>query len=125
MNFSYYGAFTWMPSLLADQFGSLTKSFGYTLAIAIAQLPFLAAWLVEIWGRRKTLSVFLAVSAVAAFAFSQAGSVAAVLGFGMLLSASNLWRVGRTVCGDSKSIRPACALLRPVPLRHVAEWLPS
>ena len=81
-----------MPSLLADQFGSLTKSFGYTLAIAVAQLPgyFLAAWLVEIWGRRKTLSVFLAVSAVAAFAFSQAGSVAAVLGFGMLLSASNL-----------------------------------
>ena len=94
VNFSYYGAFTWMPSLLADQFGSLTKSFGYTLAIAVAQLPgyFLAAWLVEIWGRRKTLSVFLAVSAVAAFAFSQAGSVAAVLGFGMLLSASNLAR---------------------------------
>lgn len=92
VNFSYYGAFAWMPSLLADQFGSLTKSFGYTLAIAVAQLPgyFLAAWLVEIWGRRKTLSVFLAVSAVAAFAFSQAGSVAAVLGFGMLLSASNL-----------------------------------
>ena len=92
VNFSYYGAFTWMPSLLADQFGSLTKSFGYTLAIAIAQLPgyFLAAWLVEVWGRRKTLSVFLAVSAVAAFAFSQASSVAAVLCFGMLLSASNL-----------------------------------
>ncbi len=92
MNFSYYGAFTWMPSLLADQFGSLTKSFGYTLAISIAQLPgyFLAAWLVEVWGRRKTLSIFLAVSAVAAFAFSQAGFVALVLVFGMLLSASNL-----------------------------------
>ena len=92
VNFSYYGAFTWMPSLLADQFGSLTKSFGYTLAISIAQLPgyFLAAWLVEVWGRRKTLSIFLAVSAVAAFAFSQAGSVALVLVFGMLLSASNL-----------------------------------
>ena len=92
VNFSYYGAFTWMPSLLADQFGSLTKSFGYTLAIAIAQLPgyFLAAWLVEIWGRRTTLSVFLAVSAVAAFLFANAGSVATVLIFGMLLSASNL-----------------------------------
>lgn len=92
VNFSYYGAFTWMPSLLADQFGTLTKSFGYTLIISLAQLPgyFLAAWLVEIWGRRKTLSIFLAVSAIAAFAFSQAGSVAAVLGFGMLLSASNL-----------------------------------
>jgi putative MFS transporter len=92
VNFSYYGAFTWMPSLLADQFGSLTKSFGYTLAISLAQLPgyFLAAWLVEVWGRRKTLSTFLAVSAVAAFLFSQAGSVTAVLCFGMLLSASNL-----------------------------------
>lgn len=92
VNFSYYGAFTWMPSLLADQFGSLTSSFGYTLIISLAQLPgyFLAAWLVEIWGRRRTLSVFLAVSAVAAFTFSQAGSVAAVIGFGMLLSASNL-----------------------------------
>ena len=92
VNFSYYGAFTWMPSLLADQFGSLTSSFGYTLIVSLAQLPgyFLAAWLVEIWGRRRTLSVFLAVSAVAAFAFSQAGSVAAVIGFGMLLSASNL-----------------------------------
>lgn len=92
VNFSYYGAFTWIPSLLADQFGSLTSSFGYTLIISLAQLPgyFLAAWLVEIWGRRRTLSVFLAVSAVAAFAFSQAGSVAAVIGFGMLLSASNL-----------------------------------
>ena len=92
VNFSYYGAFTWMPSLLADQFGSLTSSFGYTLIISLAQLPgyFLAAWLVEIWGRRRTLSVFLAVSAVAAFAFSQAESVAAVIGFGMLLSASNL-----------------------------------
>ncbi|MBM6698989.1 MFS transporter [Bifidobacterium pullorum subsp. saeculare] len=92
VNFSYYGAFTWMPSLLADQFGSLTSSFGYTLVISLAQLPgyFLAAWLVERWGRRRTLSVFLAVSAVAAFAFSQAGTVAMVLGFGMLLSASNL-----------------------------------
>lgn len=92
VNFSYYGAFTWMPSLLADEFGSLTKSFGYTLAIAIAQLPgyFLAAWLVEVWGRRKTLSIFLAVSAVAAFLFSQSTSVTAVLCFGMLLSASNL-----------------------------------
>ncbi len=92
VNFSYYGAFTWMPSLLAEQFGSLTKSFGYTLAISLAQLPgyFLAAWLVERWGRRRTLSVFLAVSAVAAFLFSQSVNVPQVLGFGMLLSASNL-----------------------------------
>ncbi len=92
VNFSYYGAFTWMPSLLAQQFGSLTRSFGYTLVIALAQLPgyALAAWLVEIWGRRNTLCVFLAVSACMAFLFAHGTSVAAVLVFGMLLSASNL-----------------------------------
>lgn len=92
VNFSYYGAFTWMPSLLAHQFGSLTSSFGYALIIALAQLPgyFLAAWLVERWGRRRTLAAFLAVSAGAAFLFAGASSVVQVIGFGMLLSASNL-----------------------------------
>lgn len=92
VNFAYYGAFTWMPSLLSEQFGSLTSSFGYSLIIALAQLPgyFLAAWLVEVWGRRRTLCIFLAVSALAALLFSQANSVPQVLGFGMLLSAANL-----------------------------------
>lgn len=92
VNFAYYGAFTWMPSLLTEQFGSLTSSFGYSLVIALAQLPgyFLAAWLVEVWGRRRTLCTFLAVSAIAALLFSQANSVPQVLGFGMLLSAANL-----------------------------------
>jgi putative MFS transporter len=92
VNFSYYGAFSWMPSLLADQFGSLTTSFGYALIISVAQLPgyFLAAWLVEKIGRRACLVGFLAVSAVAAFFFAQTLTAGAVLGWGMLLSASNL-----------------------------------
>ncbi|MCI1901923.1 MAG: MFS transporter [Bifidobacteriaceae bacterium] len=92
VNFSYYGAFSWMPSLLADQFGSLTTSFEYTLIISLAQIPgyFLAAWLVEKIGRRACLVGFLAVSALSALMFSQTASSAAVLGWGMLLSASNL-----------------------------------
>jgi putative MFS transporter len=92
VNFSYYGAFLWMPSLLADQFGSLTTSFGYTLVISLAQLPgyFLAAWLVEKIGRRACLVGFLAVSAISSVLFSLATSVASVLVWGMLLSASNL-----------------------------------
>lgn len=92
VNFSYYGAFTWMPSLLADQFGSLTRSFGYTLLISLAQLPgyALAAWLVEVWGRRTTLCSFLAVSAAMAFLFAHSSSVVSVIVFGMLMSASNL-----------------------------------
>ena len=65
MNFSYYGAFIWLPSLLVASGLDLVRSFGYTLVITLAQLPgyALAAVLVEVWGRRPTLSVFLAGSA--------------------------------------------------------------
>ena len=92
VNFSYYGAFTWMPSLLAHQFGSLTRSFGYTLLISLAQLPgyALAAWLVEVWGRRWTLCIFLAASAGMAMLFAGSGSPASVIVFGMLLSLANM-----------------------------------
>lgn len=91
VNFSYYGAFVWMPSLLSTRF-TMVKSFEYTLIISLAQLPgyFLAAWLVEKWGRRATLASFLVVSALAAIGFGQASSVTAVLILGCLLSASNL-----------------------------------
>ncbi len=106
VNFSYYGAFTWMPSLLADQFGSLTKSFGYTLAIAVAQLPgyFLAAWLVEIWGRRKTLSVFLARVSRGRVCFLASGFRSCGVGLWHVAVRIQSWRVGRTVCGDSGNL---------------------
>ncbi len=54
VNFSYYGAFIWIPSLLVSQGFSLTKSFGFTLIITLAQLPgyAAAAFLIEAWGRR-------------------------------------------------------------------------
>ena len=66
VNFSYYGAFIWIPSILVAQGYDLVRSFGFTLIITLAQLPgyAVAAWLIEVWGRRLTLSVFLAGSAV-------------------------------------------------------------
>ena len=68
VNFSYYGAFIWLPSLLVSQGFDLVQSFGYTLVITLAQLPgyALAAVLVEVCGRRPTLATFLLGSAVAA-----------------------------------------------------------
>ena len=38
-NFSYYGAFIWLPSLLVASGFTLVKSFEYTLIITVAQLP--------------------------------------------------------------------------------------
>lgn len=76
INFSYYGAFIWLPTLLVSRGFGLVKSFGYTLVITLAQLPgyAVAAWLIEVWGRRITLAVFLAGSAVAAGLFGLAAS---------------------------------------------------
>lgn len=92
VNFAYYGAFIWMPSLLVAKGFDLVHSFGYTLIITLAQLPgyAAAAFLIEKWGRRVTLAVFLAGSAGAAIWFGQADSVGMVIAAGMTLSAFNL-----------------------------------
>jgi putative MFS transporter len=92
VNFAYYGAFIWLPTLLVADGFSLTKSFQYTLVITLAQLPgyAVAAYLVERWGRRATLATFLVGSAVAAVLFGRSHSDAAILAAGMALSFFNL-----------------------------------
>jgi len=94
-NFSYYGAFVWLPTLLVEAGFPLVKSFEYTVLITLAQLPGYAAsaWLVERWGRRGTLATFLLGSAVAATAFgvgAVSGSAAQIVVSGMFLSFFNL-----------------------------------
>ena len=92
INFAYYGAFIWLPTLLVADGLSLPRSFAYTLIITLAQLPgyAVAAVLVETWGRRPTLATFLVGSAVAAALFSTADGATSVIAFGMLLSFFNL-----------------------------------
>src|SRR5699024_3554699 len=74
INLSYYGAFIWIPSLLVADGFTLVRSFTFTLIISLAQLPgyTAAAWLIEVWGRRVTLAVFLVGSAISAGAFGMA-----------------------------------------------------
>ena len=92
VNLSYYGAFTWLPTLLFRQGHSLVRSFEYTLIITIAQLPgyAMSAWLIEKWGRRPTLATFLLGSGVAAGLFGLQSSTAGILLAGMALSFFNL-----------------------------------
>nr|WP_211344768.1 MFS transporter [Klugiella xanthotipulae] len=92
INFAYYGAFIWIPSLLVAAGFDLVRSFGYTLVITLAQLPGYAvsAWLIEAWGRRPTLAAFLAGSAVSAALFGTATDPGLIITYGMLLSFFNL-----------------------------------
>lgn len=92
VNFSYYGAFIWLPTLLVDRGFDLVRSFEYVLIITLAQLPgyALAAVLIEKWGRRPTLATMLVGSALAAGAFGLADSVPQILAAGMAMSFFNL-----------------------------------
>jgi MFS transporter, putative metabolite:H+ symporter len=92
VNLSYYGAFIWLPTLLVASGLSLVRSFEFTLVITLAQLPgyALAAVLIEVWGRRPTLSVFLLGSAAAALVFGTASTTATMVAGGMALSFFNL-----------------------------------
>ncbi|MET0764358.1 MAG: MFS transporter [Blastococcus sp.] len=92
INFAYYGAFIWLPTLLVASGFTLVRSFGFTLLITLAQLPgyAAAAFLIERWGRRPTLATFLVGSAVGAALFAGADGEGAALVTGMVLSFFNL-----------------------------------
>ena len=92
INLSYYGAFIWIPSLLVKQGFTLVKSFEFTLIITVAQLPgyAVAAWLIEVIGRRLTLALFLVGSALSALGFAMAGTQGAIIAAGCALSFFNL-----------------------------------
>ncbi len=96
INFSYYGAFIWIPSLLVAQGFSLVRSFEFTLIITVAQLPGYAvsAFLIERWGRRPTLTVFLVGSALAAAWYGTASTEAMIIAAGCTLSFCNLGACG-------------------------------
>ncbi|WP_445116803.1 niacin transporter NiaP [Acinetobacter sp. WZC-1] len=90
--YSYYGIFTWLPSLLVAQGYSIVQSFEYVLVIILAQLPgyIAAAWLVEKLGRKATLSGFIGMCAVSAYFFGQANTVMLIMIWGCLMSFFNL-----------------------------------
>ena len=90
--YSYYGIFMWLPSLVYAQGFAVVKTFEYVLIMTLAQLPgyYAAAWLVDIIGRRYTLSLFLLLSGVCSFFFGNAADTTALLLWGSAMSFFNL-----------------------------------
>lgn len=98
MVFSYYGIFTWLPSLLVKSGHTLLRSFEFMLYMTLAQLPgyYIAAYLVDRIGRKATISSMLAVCAFAAFMFGNAKSASDIIMWGCIMSCSNLGAWGIT-----------------------------
>ena len=90
--YSYYGIFTWLPSLMVNNGFTEIRSFEYVIVMTLAQLPgyLAAAYCVDRFGRKATLVTFLSGCAVCAYFFGQGGSSLAVLLWGSAMSFFNL-----------------------------------
>jgi MFS transporter, putative metabolite:H+ symporter len=86
ISLAYYGIFTWLPNVFVERGLPPLQTYQNTFILALAQLPgfFSAAYLIERWGRRNTLGIYLLASGVATFLF------AIVTGFGGLLASAVL-----------------------------------
>jgi len=88
ITFSYYGFFTWIPSLLVEQGYSIADSFAFSIAIYVAQIPgyYSAAFIGEKLDRKWTIGAYLAGGAVAALLMSTADTPTEIIAFGVMLS---------------------------------------
>ena len=88
ITFSMYGFFTWIPTLLVKQGMTVTKSFGFSLIMFVAQIPgcYSAAFLNEWLDRKWTIVLFLFLGALSAYFLSMARADAAITLCGFCLS---------------------------------------
>jgi putative MFS transporter len=88
ITFSFYGFFTWIPSLLVKQGLTITKSFGYSIIIYLAQIPgyYSAAFLSEKLDRKWTIILYMMGGGVSAFFLSNARDETLITVFGFFLS---------------------------------------
>jgi len=126
----FYGLTTWLGALLQQAGYAVMRSVYYTVLISLAGIPgFLAsAWLVEAWGRKAVCVATLVGSAIMTYLYGSAGSLAAMLCFGLLMQffMFGMWavlyaytpelyptRARATGCGYASSIGRIGALIGP------------
>jgi MFS transporter, putative metabolite:H+ symporter len=86
--FAYYSFFSWIPSLLLKEGLTMTKSFGYSIAIYGAQIPgyFSAAWLNERIGRKAVVASYMLLGGIAAITLAFSHSGLQIMSAGICLS---------------------------------------
>ena len=70
ITFCSYAFFTWIPGLLVQQGMTITKSFSYSIAIYVAQIPgyYSAAYFNDKIGRRATIVTYMFLACLSAIA---------------------------------------------------------
>jgi putative MFS transporter len=88
ITFSFYGFFNWIPSLLVKQGLTITKSFGYSMIIYLAQVPgyYSAAFLSEKLDRKWTIITYMVGGGIFALLMASFRAASTVTVFGFFLS---------------------------------------
>lgn len=88
ISLGYYGVFTWLPNYFRAGGMTLLPVYQNAFILALAQLPgyFSAAWLVEKWGRKRTLGVYLFASALFTYLFAAATNLNWIVAMGIWMS---------------------------------------
>jgi len=88
ITFSYYAFFSWIPSLLVQNGMTITKSFGYSLVMYLAQVPgyFSAAWFNDKIGRQATIVGYMLCGGLAALGLAFTHTDSQIMFAGVLLS---------------------------------------
>ena len=132
----YYAFFTWIPSLLVKSGLTITKSFGYSLVIYLAQIPgyYSAAFLVERVGRKFTIVTYLALGGASALGLATAHDDLAITLAGFCLSFfmngtyAGLYaytpeifptEVRTTGCGTASAVGRIGAIISPIAVGYI------
>jgi putative MFS transporter len=88
ITFSYYGFFAWIPTLLIARGLDVTRSFGYSIIIYLAQIPgyYSAAFLSEKLDRKWTIILYMLGGGVSALAMANSSTDTGITVCGSLLS---------------------------------------
>ncbi|MCP3750410.1 MFS transporter [Pseudomonas sp. SBB6] len=87
----FYGLTSWLSALLQQSGFAVTQSVYYTVLISLGGIPgfLVAAWLVEVWGRKPTCVMTLLGGGVMAYLYGQSavfgGQVELLIGTGLLM----------------------------------------
>ncbi|MCS7104253.1 MAG: MFS transporter [Thermofilaceae archaeon] len=95
---TYWGIFLWLTDILYSRGIPFVKSLDYSIAITLAQVPgyLSTAYLIEVVGRKKVLSVYMLGAGAASIGMWLATTEVEVLLFGLLVSFFNLGAWGVT-----------------------------
>ncbi len=91
LNFTFQGAFIWLPSILVSNGYSTARSFFFVLIISIGQIPgaLAAAGLADLASRRLTLGLFVLAWGLGVALLGFAGSSTMILVSGLIFAVAN------------------------------------